>query len=333
MSQKQIIQIYSNIRKRVRDLKFTCLCNGCKETAINSHLLQKHGILSHVFENGHIYEPRVSNLFNDDFLKDPSEFKRVGVEQAISVHTFCKEHDDKLFSEIEKGNIDFDNYRHILLLTYRAVCAEARRKEYEIEIIRRFLNSNIVNETINPYRLSLYSDTTEGYIMGYRDLMSHATLIEKELGCSNDCVVFYHRSFPISGIYCSATFSIDELPNVKLDSPLGLYFVHIIPTSDKTHVVLGYDKKHETTWGKNYFKELLSVTESEIEEYITSLLIRNNGWGISPSVYHQLDKNKIKKFFSYYNDDRNALMPERYKGFNLFDTSLLNAYIEKNHAM
>ena len=333
MKQKQVLHIYSNIRKRVKELNYPCMCNGCQRTAINSHLLQKHGILSQVFENGHMYEPRVANIFNDSFLEFPSEFKRVGVDLALSVHTFCKEHDDNLFSEIEKDNIDFENYRHVLLLTYRAVCAEARRKEYEVEILRRFLSSNIVSNSISPYEREFYSDTSEGYKMGYRDLVSHAHFLESELACSNHQIVFYHKSFPISGVYCSATFSLDEISDVKPDSPLGLYFVHIIPTSERTHVILGCDREHETTWAKLYFSELLSKKDSEIEEYVTSLLIRNNGWGISPSVYRQLDKSKIDEFFSYYNMDRTAVMPERYENFNLFDNSLLNEYNEIHSAV
>ena len=169
--------------------------------------------------------------------------------------------------------------------------------------------------------------------MGYRDLMSHALFLESELAFSNHQIVFYHKSFPISGVYCSATFSLDEIFDIKSDSPLGLYFVHIIPTSDRTHVILGCDKKHETTWAKLYFSELLSKKDSEIEEYITSLLIRNNGWGISPSVFRKLDKSKIDEFFSYYNMDRTAVMPERYENFNLFDNSLLNEYNEKHSAV
>ena len=332
MKNKQVLQIYTTIRKRVKSQNYTCMCDGCRQTAINSHLLQKHGILSQVFENGHMYEPRVANMFLEKFMESPSELKLVGVDLALSVKTFCETHDDNLFSEIEKDNIDFENYRHILLLTYRAVCAEARRKEYELEITKRFLSSNIVKNTINPNQLEFYSDTAEGYKMGHRDLLYHAKFLESELECSNNQIVFYHKSFPISGIYCSAIFSLDESCDVKSDSPLGLYFVHIIPTPDRTHVILGCDKVHETNWVKSYFNELLLVKDSDIEEYITSLIIRNNGWGISPSVYRQLDESKIKEFFLYYNEDRTARMPLRYKGFNLFDNSLLNAYNKLHNA-
>jgi hypothetical protein len=305
------------------------MCTGCSEPSINSHLLQKNGILSKVFESGHMYEPRVANIFQDHHLHNPIDLKMVGVEQALSVHTFCKTHDEKLFGEIEKGNLDFNNYRHCLLLSYRTVCAEARRKEYEVEVYRRFLESNTIRQMSNERQLGYLKDTQYGYKLGQRDLLYHVSQIEKELEQPENRYMFFHKDFPVSSVYCSTTLCIDTSFHANPEKTQRLFLMHVIPTEDRTHIILGLEKNDKNDFAMSYFQELMSTDDKTIEDYLTSLLIRNNGWGISPSVYKKLSKDKITQFFKLYEEDRTAFIPQRYENFNLFDGALLETYREQ----
>jgi hypothetical protein len=328
---KKGLQIFSNIHQRVYQLSLPCMCTGCSEPSINSHLLQKKGILSKVFESGHMYEPRPSNIFQEQFIHNPSELKRVGVEQALSVHTFCKTHDENIFGEIEKCNLELNNYRHCLLLSYRTVCAEARRKECEVEVCKRFLESNTIRQMDNEEQLDYFKENQASFKLGQRDLLYHVSKIEKELEQPEHEYMFYHKEFPISGIYCSTTLSLDNFFDTNSEKPLDLFLLHVIPTENKTHIVLGFDKNNESNWAKSYFQELMAIDDNTIEEYLTSLLIRTNGWGISPSVYEELSRDKIAQFFKLYEEDRDALIPQRYEHFNLFDGVLLETY-RNNHS-
>lgn len=328
---KKVLQIFSNIHKRVCQLSLPCMCIGCSEPSINSHLLQKKGILSKVFESGHMYEPRPSNIFQEKFINNPSELKMVGVEQALSVHTFCKTHDENIFGEIEKGNLELNNYRHCLLLSYRTVCAEARRKEYEVKVYRKFIESNTIRQIVNAKQLDGLERIQCGFKLGQRDLLSYRSKIEKELEQPKNEYMFYHKEFSISGIYCSTTLSLGNILDTNLEKPLDLFLLHVIPTENKTHIVLGFDKNCESNWAKLYFQELMSKDDNTIEEYLTSLLIRTDGWGISPSVYEELSKDKISQFFKLYDEDRDAFISQRYENFNLFDGVLLETY-RNNHS-
>lgn len=69
---------------------------------INSHLLQRHGVLDNIIEDGHMYELRVRDIFKWSKDVPPVVFKKVGLNDAISYPLFCNHHDTELFLDIEK---------------------------------------------------------------------------------------------------------------------------------------------------------------------------------------------------------------------------------------
>lgn len=327
----KLIQIFSTIQKRVVEKNYPCLCNGCSLRAINSHLLQENGILSYVSEGGHMYEPKIGNMYGEDFLKAPGEFKLVGSDKALSVKTFCKYHDDTLFSGLEKHHAELTTYKSFLLLTYRTICAEIRRKEHAIEIAKRYTSSAVVNSILPEDNIAYYKQNQiEAQTLGINDMLYYARDIENKLESSKTDYIFIHKSFLISGLYASSTFSIVDFWKDKKDEPLGLYIIHIIPTQSNTIVILGYEKNKVKQWAKEYIEELLTKDESTIEEYLTSFLIRIEGWGMSPNVYKRLKRNKIQDYFQKFNIDRKDLVSQRFDGFNLFDGALLKEY-KDNH--
>lgn len=116
----------------------------CNQGAINSHLLQRHGVLSSVVEKGHCYELREKDVFSWTKHTQPFELKRCGIQDAISLHLFCNHHDTEVFKPIESGVVDYDDYVNQLLLSFRSICAEIRRKEVIVERYKRYLGSNIL---------------------------------------------------------------------------------------------------------------------------------------------------------------------------------------------
>ena len=50
------LKILSIITKKLDDKNQGCLFDGCSNVAINSHLLQKNGIINHIAEEGHIIQ-------------------------------------------------------------------------------------------------------------------------------------------------------------------------------------------------------------------------------------------------------------------------------------
>ena len=125
------VKILAAIQKNMDKKSWPCIYGGCDQHAINSHLLQRHGVLDRVVENGHLCDYYKWNR------NPPIEFKMVGLNRAISLPLFCHEHDSRLFRSIEQDEIDCSDYRMQLLLSYRTVCAEIRKKEMNIEFLGR----------------------------------------------------------------------------------------------------------------------------------------------------------------------------------------------------
>lgn len=95
----RILQI---IRKNALNMNWKCMVDGCPEKTINSHLLQRHGVLDNIIEDGHMYELRVRDIFKWSKDVPPVVFKKVGLNDAISYPLFCNHHDTELFLDIEK---------------------------------------------------------------------------------------------------------------------------------------------------------------------------------------------------------------------------------------
>lgn len=128
--QKTIAQIYKNVYSK----KCHCLEPTCDKEAINSHLLQRNGILSTITEKGHLIEIRPIDLFKWKKNQPMLEFKLIGINSAISLPLFCNYHDSSLFKNIESRTISFYLYENQLLFSYRTLCAELRKKERNIFI-------------------------------------------------------------------------------------------------------------------------------------------------------------------------------------------------------
>lgn len=122
-------QRFSEQEKEIARKKWLCMCPNCSDSAINSHLLQRNGVLNHIIVKGHLYE-----IGREAFYKwhknSPVKIKKVGLQQAISFPLFCNKHDTELFATIEGNLIDFDDYRSQLLFSYRGLCSEIRKKEF-----------------------------------------------------------------------------------------------------------------------------------------------------------------------------------------------------------
>jgi hypothetical protein len=125
---KQFQSLYAQVYKNIFSNKWPCLIEGCKKTAINSHLLQHNSILEMLAENGHLYEIRPLDVYRQQINSLSLEFRLIGISRALSLPLFCNEHDTSTFKIIETEPINFLNYKAQFLLSFRAVCAETRKK-------------------------------------------------------------------------------------------------------------------------------------------------------------------------------------------------------------
>lgn len=91
---KEIIKQITKIQKDILSpSNWTCLCPDCNNATINSHLLQRHGILDNLAENGHMFESKAKNFYDPKSIDGSFKFHKIGINNAISWPIFCNHHD------------------------------------------------------------------------------------------------------------------------------------------------------------------------------------------------------------------------------------------------
>lgn len=220
-------------------------CGKCKEIAINSHLIQQNGLLSNISEDGHLVELKMVDANKWNKNEKPLAFKKVGIKQALSHKIFCPFHDTNLFKAIEDQNANFENLQAFLLFSYRAVCAEIRKKLFVIEEHNRLINANTLDGIIDKDNLKLIVNGNE---LGIKDLNILKKSFEDEIENNTLQYTFYSYHYPRTEIYASSVFSatdIDYPPNDG-EEDLENIFLHILPLVNETLILVGYNNNYSS---------------------------------------------------------------------------------------
>ena len=112
-----IFSNYGNYFKRRSKINYKCSEEGCSNQPILSHSISKNSVLKNIANKGEVYSPTITNT--------SISMKRVGIETQASVFPgFCKHHDEKLFSELDKPNLA--KYSRVFFdqLAYRTIKRE-----------------------------------------------------------------------------------------------------------------------------------------------------------------------------------------------------------------
>ena len=331
LKNKKTLSVMQNIHRNAHKKVWNCIEDNCRDKAINSHLLQRHGILDALIEKGHVIEVKAADIMHwDEEDSEVFSFKNVGLQNAISFPIFCQHHDTELFYDIEHGNMDLNNYHHQLLLSYRSLCAEIRKKQICLEIIDRMENSNILNE--NGSNSIFCKSQAKGINLSLRDLQVYRKEIQSELETSTNLFTFCHYSHPIFGVYASSSFSYDKdgeniLGTIKSQNGKvwDNCFIHILPINNRTEIIIGYSNKHVNESLKQYVHSWNNIGKDELCIKMTNLFAGHiEGWGMSPSLYNKIS-NKNKEAFKRYvknNAANYSIMQD--VGFNLFEGCFCN---------
>ena len=287
----EIANRIDKVERYIEKKKWTCLCPNCQKTAINSHLLQRNGILDNVAENGHLYEARIKKVYRRINEEEIVELKKVGIGQAISYPLFCSEHDSTLFKPIEGENADFDDYYSQLLFSYRSLCSEIRKKEVNID---RY--NGELTDGDDKFDLLL------GEKLGLCDLMYYKGLFEKEISEPQNKFTFLHHTYPFIPVFASGISSyylqdgtiVDSTDGVPYDQIVDSFFINIIPQKKTLEIIVGYCNDHANDCLKNYVHSWENLTKVQLFNKIADLFtISIESWGMSPSYYEKLAANGL----------------------------------------
>lgn len=298
-------KITQGILKNLRNKKWRCLYDQCPDDCINSHILQRHGILDNVTVNNHLIELKSK----DPFKRQQGalfEFKTRGLNESFSFDLLCSSHDTNIFKPIETVPLDCTNYQHQVLLLYRAVCAEIRKKEMANEFSRRWLQSSSIS--LDSSEEFLYHEQIVGHNKGIAFLEVYKQLIEKEITNPTGDIVFFHSVYPLNlQIFSSSIFEYDPLFGTNAGQrklanniPWDAGFVNILPFADETHILLGYHKSYANPFLNQLCSSWSGLTYDDLGNKLTELFAGHvEGWGLSPDLYKRLKPQNIDIFLRY----------------------------------
>lgn len=301
-----------------------CFHPNCDKKSINSHILQKNGILSSIAEDGHVTEMQI-NKFNET----EHFFKKVGLKKAFSFNCFCQTHDTELFKNIELEEIDFSNYRNLLLFTLRTLYNEKFRKLVNISMYKclftnhsELFDKNILKGMISQEKL------------GITDLKKTESLIWKDLNSGSESYVFKIREISKRDICLSAFYNYEtslELQQYirnhqKEKEDVTAIFVNIFPYKSKSIFMMAYKKENESE-AKAYVNQFFKENEKRLERRITNLMMfQCETWVVSNNFYKKrIEKNKEAFSFAIWFSNKN-INERKFFDLNIFQEDFTNKY-------
>lgn len=290
----KIAKAYHDCKTKAINSITECFHPGCTEKSINSHILQKNGILSSIAEEGHVIEMQI-NKYN----AEEHNFRKIGINRAFSFNCFCPTHDTELFKTIEVEEIDFKNYKNLLLFTLRTICNEKFRKIVNVLMYECLIKSHSALFDVNYLKGSLSQEN-----LGIKDLQKTEDVIWKDLNTGSESYVFKVREISKKDICLSAFYNYEttlELQdyirnNNKDKEDVAPVFVNLFPYKDKSIYMMAYKKENESQV-KPYINEFFTDNEKRLERKITNLMLfQCETWVISNKFFNKKVKNNQNSF-------------------------------------
>ncbi|WP_273567254.1 hypothetical protein [Maribacter halichondriae] len=285
-------KILVQIEKNVDSKNLECVIEGCSNIAINSHILQKNGILNSISTANHFHEYKNADIF--DFAKSNSgkelRFRKTGVNKAHSYRTLCSEHDTNLFKSIEKHPIDFDDYNVHLLFAYRTVLSLTRKEQIVQEKILRKIASKRLNEP-HPALQSMRKDNDQilkEINKALEERGSEIKRLESNLSLERKDYAFIKLNYPLKKVYSSS--------RQKTPKTGETFYVNIFPYNNASNVLIFYPKEYKDSWFDDYLESWTGLTEKEFERRLTTHLFLNcENWGIAKEHLENVSQKELDK--------------------------------------
>jgi hypothetical protein len=324
MTDIEIKKIIVDLIKQAKNSTRSCLYKDCGSNAINSHLLQRRGIISEIEENNHIIEFAI-----DQFKDNTFYFKSTGWKDAFVFPGFCETHDDKIFKEIETGDLDYTDYRSQLLFSYRATMIEKRKKEIIVDWYNRKLNNSTLRQNLDTLYFLHIHRKREQELLGIEDEKTYEELFLSNITDKTlRSFEFITFELPKVELCSSAVFTYEttkeidyiyEYESHKSKDPLTEIYFNLLPQENSTMVIFGCLKeKKEKCWKfiNSFNNKNHKITYKKISDL---LLCQVENWICSKSFYLKNIKSRENEIIRIANESAHHPDERRELKFNLFE--------------
>lgn len=285
MKDPKIAKIITDCSENAKKSTNSCYFPGCKNKSINSHILQKNGILSAIASDNHLWRYQVEHFDEDLFI-----FKKVGINKVYTFLGFCNEHDTNLFKKIETNTINFNDYESCLLLLLRTVYNEVWLKEVVIKMLQCTYDNPQISSNKN-----FLSDNIEQNKIGLLDLKFIEKELWKDINTKSENFVFHWKEFELQEFCTNGVYTYDTseerskyiaVHNKDIER-LSEIFVTFFPYNGKSILVMGYHKCDEKKV-KGYVMTFFKETEKRTLRKLTNFaLFHCETWVCSEKFYKQ----------------------------------------------
>ena len=277
---KQFLKSLGDAKNKARKHGYKCLCPGCHNKSINSHLVQQHPYLESIAEDGLLYQ-----IIDNDIHPlsgDWNDFKEEvrSIQKTLSMPLFCAHHDNDLFKAIECDSMDLKSVKTFLLFSFRALasqryleekrCVQYKNTGFDAEpfCTQQDYSSHTISRFDSTLKL-LYDDIVGGR---FDDYIFKVVALPYMPVCGSDVAVDEDE---MGNSYCDGDRTIRPID--------GLYFT-LLPSVDKDflYALVGYHSKYVSARQMDFFNSLIGDTQIAT---ILELIYRMKNWCAAPSLF------------------------------------------------
>lgn len=278
-----------------------CLCNGCKSKAIGAHALQENGVLSKLAVDKYVLmqnkKENATMLEIEKGIKEPFYFlSEVLIKDATVQTCFCKNHDDKIFEDIEKSNRIFSptNLKQLFLFAYRTFSFE-----YYVEIISNKFYRNMFKDVPqlikNPILITNYKESLKKKEeMDYYKIFFDDIIINEKYSELSTVAIEFPYTIKFANYMCIAP-NFDLMGNNinvfdKKSKMMRRVFITSFPKDEKSYILISVLKKDINVYEK-YLKSFEQVSQEVIKYYFNSIIpLISENLILSPDLWNEWDE-------------------------------------------
>lgn len=275
--------------------------NDCKNPVIKAHSIQNSKILEKLAVNGKLI--RLAYELNLESGPIP-KFEDVGINKATTFTGLCSYHDELIFRDIEKKDINVDEPYHLILLAYRALLREFHsslslanhlqdiyEKSNELKLPQEW-NEELLMMLPTMYILQSY--LTYRYKHHFDKILTKSSFDQ----ISNILISFPQNKTTIA---VNSMFSpIDNFIKKEDKEEPKFIMLNVFPLDSQCYILFSFRTEHKDI--VNEFLSPILQAKGKHQLYLISKLILQNceNFVINPEYFDSFSEGKKNAIIEYF---------------------------------